>query len=100
MPYEAVIGNTRNAREFSERPLTSRRSMGDVVVRFADIVISLAALIFLLPALVLVAVLVKLQDGGPILFAQTRIGRGMREFKCLKFRSMRINAADMLARLL
>jgi lipopolysaccharide/colanic/teichoic acid biosynthesis glycosyltransferase len=100
MPYEAVIGNARNTRDFSGRPVAARRSVGDVVVRFADIVISLAALIFLLPALVLVAALVKLQDGGPILFAQTRIGRGMREFKCLKFRSMRTNAAELLAKLL
>lgn len=100
MPYEAVIGDIRDARSPSGRSFTTRRNIGDLVVRFADIIISLAALIFLLPALVLIAVLVSMQDGGPVLFAQTRIGRDMREFKCLKFRSMRTNAAELLAKLL
>jgi len=101
MPFEAVAGEARNARGLSRRAIvTTSRTVGDVVVRSADIIISLAALIFLLPALVAIALLVSLQDGGPVLFAQTRIGRDMREFKCLKFRSMRINAAELLAKLL
>ena len=73
---------------------------GDVLIRLADILISLAAILFLLPGLIAVAVLVKLQDGGPIVFAQTRIGKDMRHFKCLKFRSMRTNAGELLAELL
>ncbi len=100
MPYEAVIGEARNMRGPSERSFALRRSIGDLVVRAADIVISLIALVFLLPALLLIAALVKMQDGGPVLFAQTRIGRGMGEFKCLKFRSMRTNATELLAKLL
>ncbi len=77
-----------------------RVGAGEVLIRLADIVLSLAAIIFLLPGLLAVAILVKLQDGGPILFAQARIGKDMRTFKCLKFRSMRTNAAELLAKLL
>jgi len=78
----------------------ARMTAGEVLIRLADIVISLAAILFLLPGLLAVAVLVKVHDRGPILFAQTRIGKGMRTFKCLKFRSMRTNAAEVLAALL
>jgi lipopolysaccharide/colanic/teichoic acid biosynthesis glycosyltransferase len=74
--------------------------VGGGLIRLADILISLAAIIFLLPGLLAVALVVKLQDGGPVLFAQTRIGKDMRPFKCLKFRSMRTNAAELLAELL
>lgn len=101
MPIEAVAGNAPNMQSLSRRSSAGTdRSPGEIVVRAADVIISLAALIFLLPALTAIAILIKMQDGGPILFAQTRIGRDMREFKCLKFRSMRTNAAELLGKLL
>src|SRR6185312_7932174 len=81
-------------------PSPRRVSVGGRLIRLADILISLAAIVFLLPGLLAVALLVKLQDGGPVLFAQTRIGKDMRAFKCLKFRSMRTNAGELLAELL
>ena len=68
--------------------------------RGADIVLSAAVTVFLLPLLVSVAALVWLQDGGPPVFAQQRIGRGGRLFRCFKFRSMVQNAGERLERLL
>lgn len=62
--------------------------------------ISLAIIIFLLPVLVLTALAVSLQDGGPILFGHPRIGRNGRTFKCLKFRSMAVDAQERLKELL
>src|SRR5262249_16788472 len=97
------------ARHVSEPPADAQvpasspgveTAAGDALIRLADILISLVAILFLLPGLLAVAVLVKIQDGGPVLFAQTRIGTAMRRFKCLKFRSMRTNAAELLAELL
>jgi undecaprenyl-phosphate galactose phosphotransferase len=64
-----------------------------------DCVGSAAALIILAPLLLLIAMLVKL-DGGPVLFGHTRIGRGGRSFKCLKFRSMVPDSQTVLARVL
>ena len=64
-------------------PSPRRVSVGGRLIRLADILISLAAIVFLLPGLLAVALLVKLQDGGPVLFAQTRIGKDMRAFKCM-----------------
>jgi lipopolysaccharide/colanic/teichoic acid biosynthesis glycosyltransferase len=60
--------------------------------RILDIVVGLTAIILLSPLLICVALVIKLTDGGPILFVQTRIGKDVVPFSCLKFRSMRTNA--------
>ena len=61
--------------------------------RFLDILIALLALLALSPVLLLVAFAIALQDGFPVLFRQTRVGRDGREFGMFKFRSMVKNAA-------
>lgn len=58
--------------------------------RLFDVVLSALGLLVLAPLLGVVAVGVKLQDGGPVFFRQTRVGRFGREFRILKFRSMRV----------
>jgi lipopolysaccharide/colanic/teichoic acid biosynthesis glycosyltransferase len=71
----------------------------DAAKRALDVLGSLAALLVLSPLLILVGLLVRL-DGGPAIFAQTRVGRHGREFKMFKFRSMRADAEKHLAALL
>lgn len=56
--------------------------------RALDITVSLSVLFALSPLLFTVATLVKLTDGGPVLFNQIRIGKWGREFTAYKFRSM------------
>lgn len=68
--------------------------------RFVELVIAWAILIFVAPLLLTLAVLVRLQDGGPALYGQVRIGQGGRPFRCLKFRSMVVDADARLADLL
>ncbi|MGH7996075.1 MAG: sugar transferase [Opitutaceae bacterium] len=65
-----------------------------------DAAASAAALLILSPLLLLIAALIAFEDGGPILFAQTRIGECGRAFRMLKFRSMRVDAEDRLAEVL
>ena len=62
--------------------------------RLTDIILSLTALILLAPVLLLTALAVVLDSGLPILFRQTRVGLGGREFGMFKFRSMVKNAAS------
>ena len=63
-----------------------------VMKRAMDIVLSsLALLVFAIP-MVLVAIAIKLEDGGPVFFKQKRMTRGGREFDILKFRSMIVDA--------
>jgi len=60
--------------------------------RAFDVGLSGAGLIASAPLWALFAALIKLQDGGPVFFAQERLGRGGRVFKALKFRSMIVYA--------
>ncbi|MBP3684195.1 MAG: sugar transferase [Oscillospiraceae bacterium] len=63
-----------------------------VAKRAMDILLSsLALLVFAIP-MVLVAIAIKLEDGGPVFFKQKRMTRGGREFDILKFRSMIVDA--------
>jgi lipopolysaccharide/colanic/teichoic acid biosynthesis glycosyltransferase len=70
------------------------------VIEIVNVVIALAALIFAAPILLAVGLAIFLQDGGPVLFAHRRIGRDGKTFRCLKFRSMAIDAEVRLAELL
>lgn len=71
-----------------------------VLKRGLDIVLSTAALIALVPVFVLLAVLVRRDSPGPVIFRQERVGRGGKKFLMLKFRSMVETAEDDLASLL
>jgi exopolysaccharide biosynthesis polyprenyl glycosylphosphotransferase len=60
--------------------------------RWLDQVCSMAALLAGLPLLVLLAIAIKLDSRGPVIYASTRIGRKGRTFRCYKFRTMVTNA--------
>jgi lipopolysaccharide/colanic/teichoic acid biosynthesis glycosyltransferase len=70
------------------------------LTRAMDVTIALVALAFFLPLMLIIASLVYCTDRGPIFFAHRRIGKGGRHFRCLKFRSMAIDAEERLAELL
>ncbi|MEO3822401.1 sugar transferase [Actinomadura sp. B10D3] len=59
-----------------------------VLKGLVDRVAALAGIVLLSPLMALIAVLIKLSGNGPVLFRQTRVGRGGREFTVLKFRTM------------
>ena len=56
--------------------------------RLLDICLSVAGLVLLSPLFVLIAILIKAEDGGPVFFSQKRIGRGGAPFTIWKFRTM------------
>lgn len=62
--------------------------MYQYIKRFIDIVLSLGAIVFLSPVLIVLAVLIKLDSKGPVLFRQKRVGKGKTHFEILKFRTM------------
>ncbi|WP_256731401.1 sugar transferase [Sphingomonas sp. dw_22] len=62
--------------------------------RALDLALTVPALVALAPLMLFVALAIKLESRGPVLFAQDRVGRGNRLFKILKFRSMRQAATD------
>jgi lipopolysaccharide/colanic/teichoic acid biosynthesis glycosyltransferase len=63
--------------------------------RVFDVALSGLGLLVSAPVWVLVAATVKLEDGGPVMFVQERVGRGGTTFRAFKFRSMVPHAASL-----
>lgn len=70
------------------RPSLEQRSLK----RILDIVVAGTALLIVWPIMLMVAIAIKLDSPGPILYSQIRTGRDEKEFKVYKFRSMRQDA--------
>jgi sugar transferase (PEP-CTERM system associated) len=70
-----------------------RRSAGFILIRrMLSIIISLIGLLLTLPLLPLIMLAVRLDSNGPVFYTQTRMGKGGRFFKVVKFRTMRQDA--------
>lgn len=91
----------RNAAKWSAsgtlRSKPEPAPIGGVVKRGFDIIGAATGLVLLSPLLLLLALLVKLSDGGPVFYGHRRIGRGGRVFACLKYRTMVENGDEALA---
>jgi Undecaprenyl-phosphate glucose phosphotransferase len=86
----------------SQAPLAQQGDMtpgpADLVSkRFMDIAVSAVALVVLAPVLVAIAVAIKLDSPGPILFRQKRHGFNNEEIEVWKFRSMKVESTDATA---
>ena len=73
----------------------SSRHIYQYIKRLMDLTIIILFSPFVLLVSLIVAIAVKLEDGGPILFSQERTGLGGRRFKMYKFRSMVMNAEEV-----
>lgn len=60
--------------------------------RSFDFIFSLVGLILLLPVLLIIAIIIKLDSKGPILFIQPRVGKDNKDFDIFKFRTMRLKS--------
>jgi lipopolysaccharide/colanic/teichoic acid biosynthesis glycosyltransferase len=68
--------------------LSAASAAGHFVRRVFDPVCAAAGLALLAPLFALIALAIKLDDGGPIFYSHARIGKGFRDFRLFKFRSM------------
>jgi exopolysaccharide biosynthesis polyprenyl glycosylphosphotransferase len=82
---------------YVEAPALSRVQI--VVKRGFDMVVAALLLLLASPVLLLIALAIKLQDGGPVYFRQERVGRRGVGFDVLKFRTMGVDAEAQLAAL-
>lgn len=101
---DVILGGAEQLHIFDSPILLTReyslRMEQRFVKRSIDIICSLALLVITSPIMLITAVLIKLYDGGPVLYKQVRCTRGQREFEIMKFRSMRTDAEkDGVARL-
>jgi len=68
--------------------------------RIFDIVFSIFAIIITLPITIPIAIIIKLTDGGSIIYGHERVGKDGKKFKVLKFRSMYMDADKKLKEIL
>lgn len=68
--------------------------------RLIDVIGSIVGLVVLTPTMLVIMLLIKLEDKGPVFYGQTRIGKNGAEFKMWKFRSMRENADELRSQMM
>ncbi len=66
------------------------------VKHFLDFIVALIALIVLMPLFITLALLIKLDNKGPVIFIQNRVGKNCRPFRMFKFRTMRVDSKQMV----
>ena len=86
MPSDASNGNMTQI----ESSIAHAVPAGDILYRVRDIVLGGLILVLLSPVLLIIAVAIRLESPGPVLFRQQRGGLHGNPFTCLKFRSMRV----------
>ncbi len=103
MPTEVLEEHEPVVVWTGERPLLQlaklpRHPIDTAVKRWIDIAGASIGLVFAAPLLVVLAGLIVLESRGPFLFKHDRVGMGGRKFKCLKLRTMRPDAEEVLRR--
>lgn len=78
--------------------ILKKRSGALFLKRVFDIIVSLVLMIFLLPFLLIIALIIKIDSPGKVIFAQERVTRYGKKFKVLKFRTMVENAEKLGAK--
>jgi undecaprenyl-phosphate galactose phosphotransferase len=106
-PLRGLPTNGTRVSHFFSRDLLALRIHNNLarpwprlLKRAFDLAAAAALLAFTAPLLLLVALRIRLADGGAVVFAHTRVGRHGRPFRCYKFRTMVPNSAEVLAELL
>lgn len=89
-PDAAIVMQPAGARQSAYYPL---------IKRAMDASLAGLGVLALSPLFLLLAVVIRLDSRGPVLFSQTRVGEGGREFRCWKFRSMFVDAEARKAEL-
>ena len=93
---DVIMQGTQHIQSFDSPVLMARRKLlrpeYRVIKRAADIIFSLLGLIILSPVFLITAAAIKIYDGGPVFYRQMRLTRNEKQFRIIKFRSMRTDA--------
>ena len=84
-------------KEKSSYKLKTSQKIYRGIKAFFDFLIALVGLIAISPLFLVIAIAIKLDSKGPVFFVQKRIGKDGKEFNCVKFRSMSMEADHNLA---
>ncbi|MCI9176625.1 MAG: sugar transferase, partial [Lachnospiraceae bacterium] len=75
--------------------ISGKKRIYSFLKRSGDVAVSLTGIILCSPVFLFLAVLVYMDDPGPVLFAHERVGRNGQKIRVWKFRSMRVDAEDI-----
>jgi exopolysaccharide biosynthesis polyprenyl glycosylphosphotransferase len=70
-----------------------------VLKRVTDVILAIVGSVVFSPLMIIIAIAIRLDSRGPIIFRQVRVGRGGRTFTCYKFRSMCVDAERQVSSL-
>jgi exopolysaccharide biosynthesis polyprenyl glycosylphosphotransferase len=98
-----VVGPRVTSHSIEALPLLGLPRVGPsrvsrAIKRAIDVAVASVALVVLAPVFLVIALLVRLDSEGPVIFRQTRLGLGMREFTAFKFRTMRVAVDESVHR--
>lgn len=82
--------------EVSNKNILKRQSPYRYIKRFMDVILATIALVVLSPIFLIIAIAIKIESKGPVFFKHTRIGKNGKIIKLYKFRSMVINAEELI----
>jgi lipopolysaccharide/colanic/teichoic acid biosynthesis glycosyltransferase len=89
---------TEMARRETAPAISPRAGVWPALKRVVDVVGSVFGLLLFSPVMAVIAVAIKLDTRGPVLFRQARIGRSLEDFTVLKFRTMKFDSSPELHR--
>lgn len=93
---DANIQNTKELTKIEIDNMEIKSKIYRGFKRIVDIILGCMGLIILSPVFLILAICIKIDSKGPVIFAHKRIGKNGKEFKMYKFRSMYENAEEMI----
>lgn len=99
--FQLITNNEISVGDISGLPLIHVKNvaldnpLNRALKRALDLIVAIFVMIFFSPIMLLIALLIKLDSPGPVFFVQERVGLDGKPFPCLKFRGMRVDAAQM-----
>jgi len=86
--YEKIPVSIISETWFLKNVKEKQRNIYDNIKRVLDVFLSIFILIITLPLSILIAILIRTEDNGAVIYSQTRVGKGKKHFTLYKFRSM------------
>ncbi len=92
-----LIPTSTMLQKFGDTPVVTLREdrvlrLNAVIKRFVDVTLSTVVLALIAPLLAVIALAIRLDSSGPLIYSAQRVGFKGRRFRCLKFRTMSVNA--------
>lgn len=93
---DTVMNPQTNSNLYDNSKRTREKPVYDFIKRLFDIIFSLVAIVLLSPLILILGIAVKSTSEGPVIFAHKRVGKGGKTISIYKFRSMVVNAEELI----